>query len=597
MDTYSAPIADVRFALECHGDLSAVMGLPGYQETSWELADAILEAAGKFAGEVIAPLNRPGDIEGCRYQNGVVYTPAGTVEAYRQFVDGGWGSLAFDPEFEGQGLPWLLSVAVQEFWHSASMAFSLCTLLTQSATHLLTLAGSEEQKRLYLPRLVSGEWAGTMDLTEPQAGSDLGQIKTRAERDGTQYRIKGQKIFITYGEHDLTENILHFVLARTPDAPEGVKGISLFIVPKFLVGDDGELGPRNDLRCVSIEHKLGIAASPTAVMAYGENDGAVGYLIGEENAGLANMFVMMNSARMAVAIQGTAISERAYQQALAYARERRQGQANGARGGAPEPIIRHPDVRRMLMSMKARTEASRGLIYFTAGRLDQAKRHPDRARRREAQADVDLLTPVIKAWATDLGVENASTGIQIHGGMGFIEETGAAQHYRDARINPIYEGTNGIQASDLLRRKLIPDNGAAARSFIGRMTTLQEALVLGGSDHALALHETLERGLAALSQATDWLLGVNAKDRDRAAAGATPYLRLFGTVAGGWIMARSLLAAEAALAAGEGDSGFLEARRITARFYGDSILPEAPALAEVVMRSGPGCLDIADEQF
>ncbi|MFQ5565743.1 MAG: acyl-CoA dehydrogenase [Paracoccaceae bacterium] len=594
MDTYRAPIDDVRFSLETHGGLTGLMDLPGYEEASWDLADAILEAAGKFADEVIAPLNRPGDIAGCRYQNGVVTTPAGTVEAYRQFASGGWGSLPFDPDFGGQGLPWLLSIAVSEFWNSASMSFGLCPLLTQSAAELLALAGSEEQKRRYLPHLVSGEWAGTMNLTEPQAGSDLGLIRTRAERDGDHFRIRGQKVFITYGEHDLTRNIIHFVLARTPGAPEGVKGISLFIVPKFLVGDDGEPGPRNDLRCVSIEHKLGIAASPTAVMAYGENEGAVGYLVGGENAGLAHMFVMMNNARMAVAMQGTAISERAYQQALAYARERRQGQAGGGGGGAPAPIIRHPDVRRMLMSMKARTEASRGLIHFTAGRLDQAKRHPDPATRREAQGDVGLLTPVIKAWATDLGVENASTGIQIHGGMGFIEETGAAQHYRDARINPIYEGTNGIQASDLLRRKLIPDNGAAARRFIARMTATREALSGGTSDHAPALHETLEQGLTALDQATGWLLGADA---NRAAAAATPYLRLFGTVAGGWVMARSLLAAEAALAAGEGDSAFLEARRITARFYADSVLPEAPALAEVVMRSGPGCLEIADEHF
>jgi alkylation response protein AidB-like acyl-CoA dehydrogenase len=593
MFDYNAPIDEVRFSLKCHGDLTTVMSLPGYEEVSWDLADAILEAAGKFAGEVIAPLNRPGDIEGCRYENGVVYTPKGTVEAYRQFVEGGWGSLPYDPECGGQGLPWLLSIAVQEFWNSASMAFALCPLLTQSAAELLSLAGSEEQKELYLTRLVSGEWAGTMNLTEPQAGSDLSLIKTRAERDGDRYRLKGQKVFITYGEHDLTENIIHFVLARTPDAPEGVKGLSLFLVPKFLVKSDGGLGPRNDLRCISIEHKLGISASPTAVMAYGENEGAVGYLIGEENKGLAHMFVMMNNARMAVAVQGTTISERAYQQARAYARERRQGQANGAKGGGADPIIRHPDVRRMLMEMKTQTEATRGLIFFAAGRLDQAKRHPDEATRREAQADVDLLTPVIKAWATDLGVEIASTGVQVHGGMGFIEETGAAQHYRDARINPIYEGTNGIQAGDLVRRKLALDGGAAARAFLSRMEKSVEEL--SSSDGAEALEETLKEGIAALGDATDWIVAAYGEDRNRALAAAAPYLRLFGTVAGGWIMARSLLEASKALAAGEGDAAFLEARRITARFYADSILPQAPALARIVMRSGPGALDLTEE--
>ena len=597
MTDFHPPIDEARFALEAAGGLSEIAALPGYEEVSPDLVDAILEAAGKLAGEVIAPLNRPGDLAGCRYENGVVYTPEGTREAYRQYIEGGWNGLPFDPAHGGQGLPWLLTLAVQEFWNSACMSFALCPLLSQGASHLLSLMGSEEQKTLYLPRIVSGEWSATMDLTEPQAGSDIGQVRTKAEPVGDHYRIKGQKIFITYGEHDLTENIIHLVLARTPDAPAGVKGISLFLVPKFLVGEDGSLGARNDLRCVSLERKLGIHASPTAVMAYGESEGAIGYLIGKENHGLANMFVMMNNARLGVGLQGTAIAERAYQHALAYAKERHQGQASGQANGASATIIHHPDVRRMLATMKALTEASRGLAYYAASRADLARAHPDPAACADAQAELDLLTPIVKAWSSDNGVEIASMGIQVHGGMGFIEETGAAQHYRDARICTIYEGTNGIQAGDLLRRKLVHDGGATVRRFMEHMAQTAKELAASDNAHAEALNAALSDGLAALGEASDWLLATYPDDGDAAAAGAAPYLKLFGIVAGGWIMGRSLLAAQTALAAEQGERLFLEARCLTARFYADAILPEAPALAQIVQRASTGTLGLSEEQF
>jgi alkylation response protein AidB-like acyl-CoA dehydrogenase len=597
MTDYHPPIDEARFALEAAGGLSDITALPGFEEVSADLVDAVLEAAGKLAGEVIAPLNRIGDTAGCRYENGVVYSPDGFRDAYRQYVEGGWNGLPFDPAHGGQGMPWLLAMAVQEFWNSACMSFALCPLLGQGAAQLLSLVGTDEQKERYLTRIISGEWSATMNLTEPQAGSDIGLVRTKAEPAGDHYLIKGQKIFITYGEHDLAENIIHLVLARTPDAPAGVKGISLFLVPKFLVGEDGNLGARNDLRCISLEHKLGIHASPTAVMAFGENEGAIGYLIGEENQGLANMFVMMNNARLGVGLQGTAIAERAYQQALAYAKERRQGYASGHGGEGPATIIHHPDVRSMLMRMKALIEASRGLAYYAASRADLAHAHPDASTRAAAQEELDLLTPVIKAWSSDNGIEIASLGVQVHGGMGFIEETGAAQHYRDARICSIYEGTNGIQASDLLRRKLVGDKGAALDQLMARMAETQVELTAAGSDHALALGSALSDGLTALREASGWLLETYPADADAAAAGATPYLKLFGIVAGGWIMARSLLAAEAALAAGKDETAFLEARCLLARFYGDAVLPEALGLSRIVGQTGTTALKLAEGQF
>ncbi|HSK41786.1 MAG TPA: acyl-CoA dehydrogenase, partial [Arenibaculum sp.] len=576
MIPYAAPVQDMRFVLNQVIGFDRVAALPGFDAASPDLVDAVLEEAAKLAGGVLAPLNRIGDQQASKLENGVVRTPEGFREAYRQYVDGGWNSVPFSPDYGGQGLPWTLATAIQEMWQSANMAFALCPLLNQGAVELLTEHGSDEQKALYLPKLISGEWTGTMNLTEPQAGSDLAQVRTRAERagDGT-YRVFGQKIYITYGEHDLSENIVHLVLARLPDAPPGIKGISLFVVPKFLVGEDGRPGERNDLRCVSLEHKLGINASPTAVMAYGDDRGAVGFLVGEENRGIECMFTMMNNARLAVGAQGVAIAERAYQQAREYARTRVQSKDLADAKGGPVAIIRHPDIRRMLLSMRAQTEAGRALVYYALSCLDLAKQGRDTAA---PQARVDLLTPVVKAWCTDMGVEVASLGVQIHGGMGFIEETGAAQHYRDARIAPIYEGTNGIQANDLVFRKVLRDQGAAAEALFGDVAeTLSELRERPGDDLAsVARH--LEAGLAALRDATAWIVATGRDDAKAAAAGAAPYLRLFGIVAGGWLMAKAAMAAQDGLREPGADHVFLDATLATARFFAEHQLPQAAGL-------------------
>ncbi len=591
MTAYRTVLSDIRSALRVQGGLDAVLELPGVEGVSGELIDAILEEAGKFATEVLAPLNQPGDRQGSRLVDGVVLTPDGFRDAYRDFAAGGWVGLTAAPRFGGQGLPHLVAAAVSEIWASANMAFSLCPMLSQSAIAALTQHGNDEQKRLYLPKLVSGEWTGAMDLTEPQAGSDVGALKTKAVREGDRYRIKGQKIFITYGDHDLAENILHMVLARTPDAPDGVRGISLFLVPKHLVDYDGGLAAPNDLRCVSLEHKLGINASPTAVMEFGGEEGAVGWLVGAENQGIECMFTMMNDARMAVGIEGLAIAERAYRGALAYARNRIQGR----RDGGPATIIQHPDVRRMLLIMKARVAAVRGLIYYTAGALDGAERHADVAERDRLQAIVDLLTPVVKAWSSDIGVEVASMGIQVHGGMGYIEETGAAQHYRDARIAPIYEGANGIQASDLLRRKLMRDGGAAARALIGEMAAFDQPLSHANDADMAVIRHSLASGVAALRRATDWLVETHGHDPDLAAAGATPYLNLLGTVAGGWRMAHAGLAALDG--DGDGDGAARRATITTARFYADQELCRTEAMARVVSDGGASVMTLGEDQF
>ncbi|MGE4218483.1 MAG: acyl-CoA dehydrogenase, partial [Alphaproteobacteria bacterium] len=534
-------------------------------------------------------LNHSGDRQGVRYENGVVRTPDGFADAYRQYVEGGWNGVPFEPEHGGQGLPWLVAFALSEVWQSANMAWALNPVLTGGAVELLTAHGTPEQQRLYLPKLVSGEWTGTMNLTEPQAGSDVGALKTRAEPDGDRYRIRGQKIFITWGEHDLAPNIVHMVLARLPDAPPGTRGISLFLVPKFLVDDDGGLGPRNDLHCVSVEHKLGIHASPTCVMSFGENEGAIGWLVGEPNRGLAAMFTMMNNARLNVGIEGLALSERAYQQACAYAFERIQGSAEGEDG---VPIIRHPDVRRMLLAIKAQTEAMRALVLEAGAALDAARRLPDGAAKRAAQARIDLMTPIVKAWCTDLGVELTSTALQVHGGMGFIEETGAAQHYRDARIPPIYEGTNGIQAQDLVLRKLLRDRGEAAAAYI---VELNDALTgLGDSPAETSIRRHLAAGLDALQAATDWLLA--AGPGDAVLAAATPYLRLFGIVAGGAVMARAAAVAAARLTGNSGDSAYA-AKLATARFYAEAVLPQAAALLPAVTESHAAVTALGPEAF
>jgi alkylation response protein AidB-like acyl-CoA dehydrogenase len=580
MTDYAAPLTDMRFVLDEIADLAAIAELPGYEEATPDLADAVLEEAGKLAAEVLAPLNQTGDREGATFENGVVRCATGFREAYAQYVESGWNALPFDPDYGGQGLPWTLATAVQEMWTSANLSFALCPMLTQGAVELLEAHGSPAQKALWLPKLISGEWAGTMNLTEPQAGSDVGALKTRAEPSDGHWLITGQKIFITYGEHDLTENIVHMVLARTPGAPAGTRGLSLFLVPKVLVNEDGSLGQRNDLRCVSIEHKLGIHASPTAVLAFGDSGGAVGTLIGEENRGMACMFTMMNNARLAVGLQGLAIAERAYQQALAYARERSQSSALGSADPAPVKIVHHPDVRRMLLTMKSQTEAMRALIYVTAAALDRAKRDPEAAARARAQTLVDLLIPC----------EIASLGVQVHGGMGFIEETGAAQYYRDARIAPIYEGTNGIQALDLLGRKLLRDEGAGVAALLEEMrATLRDLESLKGAE-ITALRGALGEGILTLEAAGDFLLETGRQEIARAAAGATPYLRLFGTVAGGWLLAKGAAGAQRRLAEGAGDAGFLRAKLATARFYAENVMHQAGGLAAQVITGADSTL-------
>jgi 3-(methylsulfanyl)propanoyl-CoA dehydrogenase len=586
MTTYSAPLRDISFALNDMGLLDSIARLPGCEEVNRELTDAIVEEAGKLARDVLAPLNAPGDRQGAVVENGVVRTADGFRDAYHAFVEGGWPGIPFDADHGGQGLPWLVAMAAMETWLAANTAWSIGPMLTIGAVELLSEHGSEAQQKTYLPKLVSGEWTGTMNLTEPQAGSDLGALKTRAVPDGDAYRITGQKIFITYGEHDYTDNIVHLVLARTPDAPAGSKGISLFIVPKFLVNPDGSLGRRNDLRCVSLEHKLGIHASPICVMSCGDGDGAVGYLVGKESEGLRCMFTMMNNARMNIGLSGLAIAERAYQQALDYARTRIQF----------GPIIKHPDVRRMLMTMKALTESMRLFTYDAAVSLEIAKRHTDKATRAAAKARIDLLTPVVKAWCTDSGVDVASLGIQIHGGMGFIEETGAAQHYRDARIAPIYEGTNGIQAIDLVTRKVLMDGGAAARTHIAEMRSMLDALDGAALGAAGDLVKRMTGALDTLAETTDWLVTNGGKTLDRALAGASPYLRLFGIVAGGAAMAKAAGIAAARLSA-DGDDRFYQSKLATAGFYGAHILPQAHALADTVMHGAETTLALDDEDY
>jgi alkylation response protein AidB-like acyl-CoA dehydrogenase len=484
-----------------------------------------------------------------------------------------------------------------EMWNAANVAFSMAPLLTQGAIEALFLRGSEAQKQTYLHKMVSGEWTGTMNLTEPQAGSDLGLIRSKAIPEGDHYRIQGQKIFISFGEHDLTDNIVHLVLARTPTAPEGVKGISLFVVPKFLVAADGSLGARNDVRCVSIEHKLGIHASPTAVLAFGDDGGAIGTLVGEENRGLEYMFIMMNEARFGVAVQGLGIADRAYQRALANAKDRVQGKDPTAPKGPSVPIIRHPDVRRMLMSMKSRVEAMRALCYVVAALMDSAHRHADEARRAQAHGAVDLLIPILKGWCTETGIDVATTGVQIHGGMGFIEETGAAQHLRDARITTIYEGTTGIQANDLVGRKVLRDGGRSMRALLRQIEGVSDELVRSSVADLQAVGSRLREGTQALADGVDWMLAVGAKDLNAVLAGAVPFLHLCGIVCGGWQMARAAAVAQRHLDSGHGDRAFYQAKIATARFFADQDLTRARGLCEAIVHAGAGTMALAEEQF
>ncbi len=577
--SYRAPVADIAFTLKHAAGFDASLADGLYGDLSSADVDAVLSEAGRFATDVIAPLNPVGDKFGTPFKDGAVTTPPGWKEAYRAWAAAGWNGVAAPTQWGGQGLPVAINAACLEMWNSASMAFSIGPAVSMAAIDALAAHGSDELKKNYLPKLVSGEWMGTMQLTEPQAGSDVGALRSKAERAGDGgYRITGQKIFITYGEHDLTGNIIHFVLARLPDAPAGTKGISLFLVPKFLLNADGSPGARNDVRAHSVEHKLGIHGSPTCTMIFGDAGGATGFIVGQEHAGMACMFTMMNHARLAVGLQGVAIAETATQLALTYARERRQGRGAGMAVTQSVPIIAHPDVRRMLLSMRALTRAARAICYTTAVALDRAHRAPDAAARQTAQARASLLTPVAKAFSTDTGIEVASLGVQVHGGMGYIEETGAAQHYRDARIAAIYEGANGIQALDLVSRKIPLDGGAVMRGYLGELRAIV-ANVKAANDPAFGnTAARLAEAIEALARATDWLLERLAMDSPSALAGATPYLRLFANAAGG-----CLLAQEALTAARLGNGAASAAERIgIARFFAENIAVQAPGLERTV---------------
>jgi alkylation response protein AidB-like acyl-CoA dehydrogenase len=604
---YKAPLRDMLFALNELADLDAVTALPGFEEATRDAARAVLEESARFVQSVIAPLNRPGDIAPSSWKDGLVTTTAGFKEAFQAFGEAGWQALQHEPEFGGQGLPKLLATPCMEMLQGANLSFALCPLLSDGAVEALMTAGSKPQKAKYLPNLISAKWTGTMNLTEPQAGSDLAQVKTRAvpQSDGT-YRLFGQKIFITYGEHDMAENIVHLVLARTPDAPEGVRGISLFLVPKHLVGADGVPGAHNDVYCASIEHKLGIKASPTAVLLFGDgnhlvNDkpGAVGELVGEENRGLEYMFIMMNAARFAVGLQGVAIAEHAYQQAASYAKERVQSRDVAGSSG-PVTIVHHPDVRRMLMTMRALVEAARGLAYVAAAAYDAAHKAVDPAARTKGAALYEYLVPVVKGWSTELSVDVASLGIQIHGGTGYIEESGAAQHYRDARILPIYEGTTAIQANDLVGRKTARDGGLVAREILAEVRRTVDTLAESTSAEAgelKAIAKRLDAGARALEGVVEYV-ATKAKSESQAVfAGAVPYLKLAGIVLGGWQMARAAAIAASKLDANEGDPAFYRAKLVTARFFADHILTQAAGMRDAIVDGAGAVMALDVEQF
>lgn len=582
MTGFHPRLDDINFTLNYVADLEQISKLNGYQHADPETVATILEEAARFFSEVMAPLNQIGDQQGSVLgEDGEVRTPEGFKEAYDKFVESGWAAAHMPAEWGGGGLPYLVGVVIEEMFKSANLAFSLAPLLTHGAVEALVRHGSEQVRENYLDKLVTGEWTGTMNMTEPEAGSDVGALRTKAipQEDGS-FRLFGTKIFITWGDQDLTENIAHLVLARTPDAPPGTRGISMFLVPKYLLDENGEPGERNDYKIVSLEHKLGIHASPTCVISFGDaGDGAVGYLIGEEMAGMRNMFTMMNAARIGVGMEGLAISERAYQQAVGYAKERIQGRPIGADATENVAIVEHPDVRRMLMTMRAHTEALRCLLYFTAQEGDFATHGETEERRKLAEDRLALLTPIVKAWSTDVGVEMASIGIQVHGGMGYVEETGAAQYFRDARIAPIYEGTNGIQAMDLVMRKLPLEGGEVARLFITEMTSVLDEM----SDHRdlAASRDQLTTGIQGLADTSSWLGERLAEgDHEAALAGATPFLRQFGMVIGGWLLAKSAVAAKRKPA--NHDQSFLADKVNTARFYNEHLLPQANGLIPTI---------------
>ncbi|WP_028215920.1 acyl-CoA dehydrogenase [Paraburkholderia oxyphila] len=594
---YNAPISDMLFVMKELAGLEEIATLPGGEDVTPETVQAVLQECAKLCEEVLAPLNVEGDRNPSRWENGQVHTSPGFADAFRQYVAGGWQGVQHPQEYEGQGLPKLVGTPCVEMLNAANLSFALCPLLSDGAIEALLTAGSEEQKKRFVPKLISGEWTGTMNLTEPQAGSDLAAVRTRAEpqADGS-YKLFGTKIFITWGEHDMAENIVHLVLARTPTAPAGVKGISLFIVPKFLVNDDGSPGARNDVHCVSIEHKLGIKASPTAVLQYGDHGGAIGQLIGEENRGLEYMFIMMNAARFAVGMQGVAISERAYQKAAAYAKERVQSRPVDGSAKAAVTIIHHPDVRRMLSTMRALTEAARALAYVAAGESDRAHRHPDEVARARHQARYEYLVPIVKGWSTELAIDVASLGVQVHGGMGFIEETGAAQFYRDARILAIYEGTTAIQANDLIGRKTLRDGGAAAQALIDEIgqTVTELGTYEGAAFKSMAKHLAL--GQQALASAVAFVLANVKRDPNAVFAGSVPYLKLAGIALGGWQMARAMLASQRLM---QDDPKFHGAKIATAQCFAEHVLPQAVALeAAIVSANGAeGLLALSEDQF
>ncbi|WP_279213982.1 acyl-CoA dehydrogenase [Delftia acidovorans] len=595
--TYSAPLKDMLFAMEHLAQIDQVAQLPGFEEAGLETAQAVLEECAKLCEGVVAPLNLPGDVAPSSLKDGVVTTTAGFKQAFRQYAEGGWQGLQHPQDFGGQGLPKTIGAACVEMLNSANLSFALCPLLTDGAIEALLTAGSDELKATYLEKLVTGEWTGTMNLTEPQAGSDLALVRTKADPqpDGS-YKVFGTKIFITYGEHDMAENIVHLVLARVAGAPEGVKGISLFVVPKFLVNKDGSLGARNDVHCVSIEHKMGIKASPTAVLQYGDNGGAIGYLVGEENRGLEYMFIMMNAARYAVGVQGIAVAERSYQHAVAYARERVQSRPVDGSVKASATIIHHPDVRRMLMTMRAYTEGCRAMAATAAAAYDASHHHADAQVREANAAFYEFMVPLVKGYSTEMSLEVTSLGVQVHGGMGFIEETGAAQYYRDAKILTIYEGTTAIQANDLVGRKTARDGGQTALAIAGQIEKTEAELAASGTLEALAVARQLAAARQAFVEAVHFVSGQAKAEPNAVYAGSVPYLMLAGNLVAGWQMGRALLVAEQLLHKGQ-DAAFMRAKIATARFYAEHILVKAAGLRDAIVHGGDSVMALPMDAF
>ena len=595
--SYTAPLKDMLFNIRHLANIDQVAQMPGFEEAGFETAQAVLEECARLNEGVIAPLNWEGDKNPSFLKDGVVTTTPGFKEAFRQYAEGGWQGLQHPVDFGGQGLPKTIGAACGEMLNSANMSFALCPLLSDGAIEALLTAGSDELKAIYLENLVSGKWTGTMNLTEPQAGSDLALVRTRAEPqpDGT-YKIFGTKIYITFGEHDMAENIVHLVLARVVGAPEGVKGISLFVVPKFMVQKDGSLGARNDVHCVSIEHKMGIKASPTAVLQYGDHGGAVGYLVGQENRGLEYMFIMMNAARYAVGVQGIAIAERAYQKAVGYARERVQSRPVDGSINASAPIIHHPDVKRMLMTMRAYTEGCRAMASVAAAAYDAAHHHPDAETRKQNAAFYEFMVPLVNGYSTEMSLDVTSLGVQVHGGMGFIEETGAAQYYRDAKILTIYEGTTAIQANDLVGRKTARDGGQTAKAIAKQIEATEAELARRGSAHALTVHKRLKAAREAFVDVVDFVAGNTKASPNAVFAGSVPYLMLAGNLVAGWQLARALLVAETLSASGE-DKAFMDAKVTTARFYAEHILARAPGIRDSIVEGADSVTALALEAF